>query len=258
MNRTKYDYRYFLLSVFVIVILTGVAGCRYMSIPAKDDVVVGLVKQKGDNESTVYNSAVIKGRIVSLDQGRDSALILAYRRADGKIEFTEYVATNGNRTFMLYLPAGRYQLFAITDYNHNGIYENDEVSGLYGSGLQPTEIALRENELITGVVIQAARANGRKIKLPLEWRVKEDQKIVKQVTHNGQVLKIYHEYFSLEKAQTGYWNPSSFMKTLGAHIYPSEEYNPRKIPVLFMHGTEGSPYNWMYLYMRLDRSRYQP
>ena len=229
-----------------------------MSIPAKDDVVVGLMKPKGENESTVYNSAVIKGKIVSLDQGKDSTLVIAFCPADKKKEFTEYVATDSNGTFMLYLPAGRHQLFAITDYDHNGIYENDEVSGLYGPDLQPTEISIREGELITGVVIQTSRANNHKIKLPLEWRVKNDQKIIKQVTDNGQVLKIYHEYFSLENAQTGYWNPSSFMKVFGAHIYMTEEYNPHKIPLLFVHGTEGSPYNWVYLYMRLDRSLYQP
>lgn len=229
-----------------------------MSIPEKDDTAVGQVKQKGENESTVYNSAVIKGSITSPDNGKDSTLIVAYRPADSKEEFTEYVATGCNKAFMLYLPGGRYQLFAITDYNHNGIYENNEVSGLYGSDLQPTEISIREGELITGVVIRTSRANGNKMQLPLEWRLKKDQKIIKQVTHNGQVLKIYHEYFSLKNAQIGYWNPSSFMKSFGAHIYPAEEYNPRKIPILFVHGTEGSPYNWIYLYMRLDRSQYQP
>jgi pimeloyl-ACP methyl ester carboxylesterase len=258
MNRPAHYFRFYLLSIFVITVLAGMVSCRYLSIPAKDDAVRGLVKPKGTNGSTVYNSAVIKGRIVSHDNGKDSTLVIAYRPGDGKEEFTEYVATNGSNAFMLYLPEGRYQLFAITDYNHNGIYENDEVSGLYGSDLQPAEISIREGELITGVVIPTARDNSHKIKLPLEWQVKKDQKIIQQVTHNGQALKIYHEYFSLENAQTGYWNPSSFMKAFGAHIYLAEEYNPRKIPVLFVHGTEGSPYNWIYFYMRLDRSRYQP
>ena len=86
----------------------------------------------------------------------------------------------------------------------------------------------------------------------------EGETFIRQVTQNGQILKIYSEYFSPENAQTGYWNPSSFMKSFGAHIYLTEEYNPRKIPILFIHGTEGTPHNWIYLCMRLDRSRYQP
>jgi hypothetical protein len=94
--------------------------------------------------------------------------------------------------------------------------------------------------------------------LPVELNFKANQEIIRQVTQNGQVLKIYHEYFSPENAQTGYWNPSSFMQAFGAHIYLAEEYSPRKIPVLFVHGTEGSPHNWIYFNMRLDRSRYQP
>lgn len=251
-------FRYYLISAFVVLIMAGTVSCRYMSIPAKDDVVAGLVKQKGESESTVYNSAVIKGRIVSAEDDKDSTLIIAYRSANGKKEFTEYVVTNSNRSFMLYLPAGRHLLFAITDFNHNGIYEDDEVSGLYGSVLQPAEIAIREGELVTGVVIQTAQANKHQLKLPLEWHEQKDQKFIRQLTHNGQILKIYHEYFSLENAQTGYWNPSSFMKAFGAHIYLTEEYSPRKIPILFVHGAEGSPQNWIYFYMRLDRSRYQP
>ena len=31
-----------------------------------------------------------------------------------------------------------------------------------------------------------------------------------------------------------------------------------QIPVLFVHGTEGSPHNWIYLWMRMDHTRYQP
>ncbi len=258
MNRPTHDYRYVLFAVFVIIVLTGMTGCRYLSIPTKDDAIAGQVNHKGNNHSTVYNSAVIKGRIVSLDNGKDATLIVAYRPADGKKTFTEYTATNSNRSFMLYLPEGRYQLFTVTDYNHDGIYNHDEVSGAYGTTGQPAEISVHEGELITGVVIRSSRSQGQNIKLPVELHFNKHRNLLKQLTHNGQVFKIYHEYFSPENAQTGYWNPSSFMKVFGAHIYLTEEYNPRKIPVLFVHGTEGSPQDWIYFSMRLDRSRYQP
>lgn len=248
-----------LLLFFVILPLTCLESCRYLSIPEKDDVAGEQIKTKGANGLPVYNSAVIKGRIVPAGPDMDSTLVLAYRPADKKVEFTEYTATGANgNTFMLYLPQGRYQLFAVTDYNHNGIYENKETSGLYGSGPQPAEITIREGELITDVEIRTAKTHFPQVKLPSEWRLKKDEQVIRQTTCNGQVLKIYDEYFSLENAQTGYWNPSSFMKAFGAHIYMTEAYNPRKIPVLFVHGTEGTPYNWIYFYMRLDRSRYQP
>lgn len=238
--------------------LSGMTGCRYLSIPASDDATGGQVYPHRGNTSQIYNSAVIKGTVVSTDAAGDPTLILAYRPQDGKKEYKDCVVANSQGSFMLYLPQGNYRLFAITDYNHNGIFENDEVSGLYGSDLHPEEITLHEGDLVSQVIIRTTRTNSPKTILPLEWHVKKDQKVIRQVTHNGQILKIYHEYFSPGNAQIGYWNPSSFMKAYGAHIYQTEAYHPQKIPILFVHGTEGSPYNWIYFYMRLDLSRYQP
>lgn len=242
-----------------MMMLCAVTSCNYLSIPAADDVLSRPYKQKGIPDTPVYNSAVIKGRIVSADRGKSATLIAAYRLGDnGAAEFTGYASINAYGPFMMYLPEGRYQLYALTDYNANGLFENNEISGVCGSPSAPRGIALREGDLLTDIVIHTSKFNRYTLTLPAALSFNENQRVVKQVTHNGQVLKIYSEYFSPENAQTGYWHPSSFMQTFGAHIYLTEEYNPRKIPILFVHGTEGSPHNWIYLCMRLDRSRYQP
>lgn len=258
MNRQT-DYSKLLgIITLACLMLTSLMNCSYLSIPARDDVASKAIHTKGDINATVYNSAVIKGQITGADNGKVSTFIIAHRLADVSRESAEYLAVNNSGAFMLYLPEGRYHLYTIADYNHNGIYENDEISGVYGSFFSPKEISIRENELITDVVIRTARPNGNQINFSRETALKKKQDVVKQITHNGQVLKIYHEYYSPENAQTGYWHPSSFMKVFGAHIYMVGEYSPRKIPILFVHGTEGSPQNWIYLYMRLDQSRYQP
>lgn len=238
--------------------MSVMVGCRYLSIPTKDDVAGGSVQQRGNSDAPVYNSAVIKGRVISLDQARASTLVVACPLSAGSTKIAEYANANSQGIFLLYLPQGSYNLYALTDYNHNGIYENDEISGLYGSSFSPQAISINEGDLLTGLLIQTSAGNSRKIKLPPGVNFSGKQEFLKKLTHNGQVLKIYHEYFSLEKASTGYWQPSSFMKVFGAHIYLAEDYDPRKIPLLFVHGTEGSPHNWIYICMRLDRSRYQP
>ena len=233
-------------------------GCNYLSIPATDDVLSRPNQKKGSPDASVYNSAVMKGRITSVDKDKAATLIAAYRLGNGNAEFTGYAAIDAYGPFMLYLPEGRYHLYSLTDYNANGVFENNEISGVCGSPSAPRDITLRKGDLLTDVVIHASKVNRDTLTLPAALSFQENQNIVKQVTHNGQILKIYSEYFSAENAQTGYWHPSSFMKAFGAHIYLMEEYDPRKIPILFLHGTEGSPHNWIYLCMRLDRSRYQP
>lgn len=258
MNRRALCFRLSIFPALAVVMLAGITGCRYMSIPQKDDIQAKPAYQRGKSSTPVYNSAVIKGKLVSAEKIKVSTLIIACQSADDDRKPVEYTTVNSNGDFMLYVPEGRYHLYAVTDYNANGAYEDDEVSGCYGSPLSPGEISVREGGLITDAVIPVSRANGYTMKLPVDLSLIENPKIIRQIAHNGQILKIYSEYFSPENAQTGYWNPSSFMKAFGAHIYLTEDYNPRKIPILFIHGTEGSPHNWIYLYMRLDRSRYQP
>lgn len=247
-----------LLLCFVLLALSGVSGCRYLSIPAQDDVIKGPSPAREADEAVAYNSAVIKGKINGPQPRKTSTLIIAYRPGKRSKSYTEYAITNPNGDFMLYLPQGRYQLFAVTDYNSNGIYETGEASGAYGSAEAPEEISIREAELIAGIVIRTSKPGGARVQLPVELQVEKQLNIIRHQTYNGQILKVYHEYFSAENAQTGYWNPSAFMKAFGAHIYLAEEYHPRKIPILFVHGTEGSPHNWIYFSMRLDTSRYQP
>ncbi|MFO7570818.1 MAG: alpha/beta hydrolase [Smithellaceae bacterium] len=232
-------------------------GCNYLSIPAHDNIIRKPVSSELDNRQGSYNSAVIKGRILFTGKTKDATLVVAWRAAPNEKGFSGHVIVGNQGSFMLYLPEGRYHLYAVTDYNHNGIYEQDEVSGVYGTAASPAEIVIREGELVTGITIKTINDSAQHRMLPEALSVKEQDSLTSQQTFNGQVLKIYSDYFSLQNAQSGYWNPTAFMKTFGANIYLAQTYDPRKIPVLFVHGTEGSPHNWIYFYMRLDHSRYQ-
>ncbi|MEE9912330.1 MAG: alpha/beta hydrolase [Deltaproteobacteria bacterium] len=256
MNRQTVHRRLLEMMALAVLIMTGLAGCSYLSIPAKDDVVSWPLVQKSKNGAPVYNSAVIKGRITGAAKDGPSTLVIA-ARADSR-ELADSLVANQTGAFMLYLPAGRYHFYAAADYNDSGTYEPDELSGVHGSFSAPQTITLHENDLVANIVIRTVRPNANPAGPALETALPKTPDCVRQVTYNGQVFKIYHDYFSLQNAQTGYWQPSSFMKVFGAHIYLTEEYSPRKIPILFVHGTEGSPHNWIYFYTRLDRNRYQP
>jgi pimeloyl-ACP methyl ester carboxylesterase len=63
--------------------------------------------------------------------------------------------------------------------------------------------------------------------------------------------------FSEEQAKKGLWQPYQFMVDGGAGIHFLEEYDADRIPVLFVHGVNGTPRNFTTLINGLDRSRYQ-
>lgn len=110
MNRQT-DYSKLLgIITLACLMLTSLMNCSYLSIPARDDVASKAIHAKGDNNATVYNSAVIKGQITGADNGKVSTFIIAHRLADVSGESAEYLAVNNSGAFMLYLPEGRYQL----------------------------------------------------------------------------------------------------------------------------------------------------
>jgi pimeloyl-ACP methyl ester carboxylesterase len=63
--------------------------------------------------------------------------------------------------------------------------------------------------------------------------------------------------FSEEQAKKGLWQPYEFMVDGGAGIHFLEAYDAGRIPVLFVHGVNGTPRNFTTLIDGLDRSRYQ-
>ena len=244
--------------VFMLCLIPHISSCAYLSISNKDDIMQTSALDKGSERNPSYNCAVIKGKLISDGELKNPILLIAYPLSSEDSTFPDYVILNGTSSFLLYLPEGRYHLYAIADFNNDGIYSENEVSGVYGLTLSPKEISLRRSDVVKNIVIQSKKENYGKISFPRPLGIKKSPDTISQMTYNGQISKIYDEKFSQENATAGWWNPTAFMKAFGAHIYFLEEYDPHKIPVLFVHGAKGSPQNWVYFLMRLDRSRYQP
>lgn len=73
----------------------------------------------------------------------------------------------------------------------------------------------------------------------------------------GTVSSLDNPWFSMEQSKKGLWQPFAYMQDGGAGIHFLAPYDPAKIPVLFVHGINGSPRNFASLIENLDESRYQ-
>jgi pimeloyl-ACP methyl ester carboxylesterase len=73
----------------------------------------------------------------------------------------------------------------------------------------------------------------------------------------GEVISLDDPRFTSSRGQEGLWTPASFATDGGLGVYFLEPYDPQKIPVLFIHGANGSPQDWRYTMEHLDRSHYQ-
>ena len=63
--------------------------------------------------------------------------------------------------------------------------------------------------------------------------------------------------FSEEQAKKGLWQPYDFMADGGTGIHFLQHYDSNRVPVLFVHGINGTPRNFTALIDGLDGSRYQ-
>ena len=77
------------------------------------------------------------------------------------------------------------------------------------------------------------------------------------VSAAGEITTLSDPRFDAENVRAGLRTPYDFIRNVGPGIYFLEKYDPSRLPVLFVHGIDGSPDNFKYLIERLDRQRFQ-
>ncbi len=158
--------------------------------------------------------------------------------------------------FFFAVPAGTYGLAAFEDRNRDLTYQPaEEPAALYGA---PTDLVLRAGERRMGLVL-TIDAQGT-VRLPIAVSAASEQRLINQLPmpQLGTVVDIDDPRFAGKNAKLGLWDPVQFLLTVGAGVYFLEEYDPDKVPILFVHGAMGHPGNWKDLIRTLDRSRFQP
>ena len=156
--------------------------------------------------------------------------------------------------FFFVLPAGKYQLAAFEDRNRNLSYEPGEEPAVLA-----TDLVLHAGERRTG--LDLAIDPGSTVRIPFAVKAfSPERREIDQfpALQLGTLANIDDPRFSEENGNLGLWNPLQFLFDVGAGVYFLEEYDPQKIPVLFVHGAVGHPGDWKHLVGSLDRSRFQP
>jgi pimeloyl-ACP methyl ester carboxylesterase len=115
-------------------------------------------------------------------------------------------------------------------------------------------IALLSTYLLSGCVF-------RELNEQHEERLRSDDAQITArlaaVTAAGEVTTLSDPRFRAKNVRAGMWAPYDFILNVGPGVYFLEKYDPSRIPVLFVHGINGSPDNFRYLIERLDRRRFQ-
>ena len=198
--------------------------------------------------------AVIQGQVSpTVDLAHPLVVVLQSASAQA-IDFTVLPRPG---TWFFAVPAGRYRLAAFEDRNGDLAHQPEsEPAMVYDAG---GELALAVGDRREGLDLVVDSQRLGPIPLAIGNLAARTGGVAELPSfHVGTVVSLDDPRFAPHNAQVGLWQPAHFVFEIGSGVFFLEEYDPDRIPVLFVHGALGTPRDFAYLIERLDRRRFQP
>lgn len=249
-------------NIFVYLLMLGaLTSCSYMkhaSIQAEyariQNAEPGQVNLKHMIDRETY---FVIGRTIDTDNRYTNLplVIAAYSskyRENERVD-TMFLASAGTH-FGLNLPEGDYQLLVFADRNGNRVFEPSEVVGR-------TDVSLKQgaypDKVVDRIDIQLVSLQLVDWAEPIERpKIAESQPSLFYPT--GAIRSFDDPIFSENIATLGMYDPASFMEKAPTMFVALEEDLGYKIPVVFVHGINGTIRDFEPIVKRLDRKRYKP
>ena len=157
---------------------------------------------------------------------------------------------------------GTYGLVAFVDVNVDRVYQPGEPFLRVDTGQLVTCDAVHAQTELALVIPTEGRSRVEGELDFMKFQARSTSAQLKQslgaATAYGVVTTLDDPRFSEANATNSMWRPYDFIFDVGAGVYFLEPYDTKKIPVLFVHGINGTPINFRYLVEHLDRTKYQP
>ncbi len=200
---------------------------------------------------------LVTGSVETPGGGTENVIVALIRQSDGEpvVEDVDRLS-NVIRSYGLILEAGvPYYILAFQDADGDQTPDPGEPAALYGGG-EPFVAAPEER--LERTTIRLDPGTELPPALAIDFGSAELAALNSIPIAAGEVTTLEDERFSTEQAKAGMWTPLSALREVGGGVYFLEPYDPRRIPVLFVHGIGGGPRDFQFLIERLDRGRFQP
>lgn len=158
--------------------------------------------------------------------------------------------------FRFFAGPGTYRVSAFVDLNENGSYQSNEPVGWHE---EPKLLTARGGEQIANLDIplhspEQVQRRYPEVHDPTITEVADNSKRFKI----GESSRLDNPALSPENGTLGFWEPLRFLSLDIAGLYFLEDFDPRRTPILFIHGAGGNPGEWQSVIGALDRRKYQP
>ena len=202
----------------------------------------------------------VSGTVATERAARGPMVVALFTQSGDDYALVDYFTATKPGPWGFGVQAGSYFVAAFEDVNGDGAYQDEPFHRP-----DPTKpLVLTPGQKIDDlhlVIPFAGRPlrSGRFTLSGLMARTPEDQqrKSIFALSQLGKVTTLDDPRFAPDRAAAGMWKFYDFLVAGRAGLYFLEPYDPKRIPVLFVHGINGTPRDFRSLIARLDRSRYQ-
>ena len=198
----------------------------------------------------------IIGAVETATTGNPPIVVGLFLEENGRKTLARYYLRRGSGAFQFQVAAGSYHLFAWEDRNENLRYDEGEPAYYVGGRQAPVTVTAGTKRDVGRIRLSTAVPAG----------VAELRAAVKQDTESRPDLKRLHRgtlttwddpRFRPEAGEEGMWTPREALDKYGAGIFFFEDYDPARVPVVFVHGINGTAYDFKSIIDNLDRARFQ-
>jgi hypothetical protein len=245
-----------------ISLAMGTAGCTYLGSAVRQAYY--CAEQKHSPTQRVYKHMLdaenyfVFGKIRNgVDLNKEAIAVVALSNLYQKSEIVDISHfTRIDSYFGLNLPAGDYQLLVVSDLNRDGFYDGTEVVGgrfLSLGGKELTEKVIGGVDMDLSIPFHPS--SGASFRLPVRKFAELEKSLF---FPKGSIRSLDDEIFSRKMAVLGMYEPAAFLEEAPMMFYALEEYSGYKVPVVFVHGIDGSARDFKDMVSHLDRTLYQP
>jgi len=199
----------------------------------------------------VDNLGALKGTIKVTSRQKGPVVVVPFHEINGILVRENQTMASSTGKYKFDLIPGIYSVFAFIDVNKDGEFQRGKEHGNYHPG--PLFVQVDAKQTVTFKALSI----GGDPPLPshdLKVEIKQD-KIIDNI---GKVTTLSSKRFTRENYSMGMWRPIDFLDQVDAGLLMLQVYDPRKKPVIFVHGMNGGPTDFQNLIHSLDKRRFQP
>lgn len=245
----------------VVALLAALGGCSYVgTVLTQADY---SLRQLAPSEQRVYKHMLDRdtfyvfgrlGRVAGTNPAALAVIAVSDRFRPGEVVDVSH-NVRPESYYGLNLPAGDYRLLVVGDLDRSGFYDEAEVIGARALALSVESVP---DKVLGGYDLDPLSPPAER--LP---RLRVDVPAVPARAESlffpqGTLRSLDDPVFSPQVARLGMYAPAAFLEAAPNLFYALEEDLGYKIPIVFVHGIDGSARDFEAVVAGLDRRRFKP